>query len=476
VTARPPSAAYRFSKFARRNKVAMLLISAAAVTLLLLIVGLTVSNRLIAAERNQKAAALEDAETQRQRAENNFLRARMAVKDILTDAATGTGAWSQLPLSLREKFAEKTVKFYQSLLQEKSADPSLQFETAVGYRSLATVYNSFKKHQTAEKFLHQSIDILTRLTTDHPGDPGYTRQLAWSNYALGSTYYAEGRRSDAEKSIRTAISIYRKLIADVPNAGCLAELGNCYWELVAERQREGRSSDGVMDEYIAVCRDTIPRAGGDTAAAKMYSSLGWALMVNGQSDKAVAAYREVARLDPTNIKIQHSLGDTLYSKGVLDTAISAYREAIRLTPDDPHALNALAWILATSPNTKFRDPPSAVALAEKAVKLAPGDGSIWNTLGVARYRAADWKGAVEALNKSMELRKGGGDSEDWFFLAMAERQLDNKDAARNWYDKAVEWMEKNNPRDGELIRFRAEATKLLGIPQKDVTPEISDQK
>ena len=63
----------------------------------------------------------------------------------------------------------------------------------------------------------------------------------------------------------------------------------------------------------------------------------------------------------------------------------------------------------------------------------------------------------------MELRKGG-DSNDWFFLAMAHWQLSDKEQARKWYDQAVEWMEKNKPEDEELLRFRAEAAALLGLP------------
>jgi serine/threonine protein kinase/Tfp pilus assembly protein PilF len=474
VAARPPSASYRFSKFARRNKVAMLMISAIAATLLMLLVGLAVSNRLITSERNEKALALEQAEAQRQRAENNFLRARMAVKEILTDAATGTGAWSQLPPSLREKFTTRIVKFYQDLVQEKSTDPSLQFETAVAYRSLATVHNSFKKHQEAEKFLNQSIDILARLNTEYPNTIEYRRQLAWSHYVLGSTLYRLRRPAESEASIQAAILLYKQLIAEVLNAGCIAEIGNCYWELMVERRQEGHPQKGAMDEYIAICRDTLRRNPDKSAASKIYSSLGWALLTSGQSREAVKAYREVVRLDPDNIKVQHDIGDALNSKGLANTAIAAYREAIRVAPEDSHALNNLAWILATCSDIKLRDPKLAVDLAGKAVELVPASANFWNTLGVARYRAADWKAATEALNKSMTLRKEAG-SEDWFFLAMAEYQLDNKVAARAWYDKAVERMEKQNSRDPALNRFRAEAGKLLAIAPIDATAK-SDQK
>jgi hypothetical protein len=94
-----------------------------------------------------------------------------------------------------------------------------------------------------------------------------------------------------------------------------------------------------------------------------------------------------------------------------------------------------------------------------ATKLAPGEGDYWNTLGVALYRTGKNEECVEALNRSMELRKGG-DACDWFFLAMAKRKLGQPDA-REWHDKAVAWAEKNAPDDAELKRFRAESEALF---------------
>jgi hypothetical protein len=73
--------------------------------------------------------------------------------------------------------------------------------------------------------------------------------------------------------------------------------------------------------------------------------------------------------------------------------------------------------------------------------------------------------AVEALEKSTEL-KGQGDCSDWFFLAMAHWGLGNRDRAREWFQKAVQFMEKNNLSelsDPELQRFRSEASAVLGI-------------
>jgi len=98
--------------------------------------------------------------------------------------------------------------------------------------------------------------------------------------------------------------------------------------------------------------------------------------------------------------------------------------------------NNVAWLLATNPDTRLRDPHRAVELAKKAVELAPMQGMFWNTLGAAHYRTGEWKAAIAALEKSIELRSGG-DAFDWFFLAMAHWQIGDKDRAQKWYDQAV---------------------------------------
>ncbi len=107
--------------------------------------------------------------------------------------------------------------------------------------------------------------------------------------------------------------------------------------------------------------------------------------------------------------------------------------------------------------------------------MAPNDGTNWNTLGVAQYRAGQFKEAVTTLTKSMEFRSGG-DANDWFFLAMAHWQLKNKEEARKWYDKAVAWTEKSKPDDEELRRFRAEAAELLGIVKNEKKPPAGKEK
>jgi Flp pilus assembly protein TadD len=124
----------------------------------------------------------------------------------------------------------------------------------------------------------------------------------------------------------------------------------------------------------------------------------------------------------------------------------------------------LTWFLADCPATQFRDPTQAVKLAKELLQFAPQSGHYWRVLGVAQYRAAQSKDAIASLQKSMEIL-AGGESRHWFILAMIHAQLGNKTEARKWYDQAVEWMEKNEPRHEQLRRYRAEAADLLGVKE-----------
>src|SRR5262249_13647307 len=158
-------------------------------------------------------------------------------------------------------------------------------------------------------------------------------------------------------------------------------------------------------------------------------------------------------------------GIALMDQGKLDKAIAAYRKAIELDPKNAAAHHILAWTLVTCADPKLRDLAGALRHAETCVELAPKVDLGWQALAWARYRTGDWKGAVAAMTKVKELGSKG-DSTEWFLLAMAHWQLRDKAVARTWYDKAVEWMEKNQPKSDELQRFRSEAEELMKIERK----------
>jgi Flp pilus assembly protein TadD len=147
---------------------------------------------------------------------------------------------------------------------------------------------------------------------------------------------------------------------------------------------------------------------------------------------------------PDTLSTMYDLAVVLNQQGSWGEARRLYERLLELQrkakgeslPQAVSSMNNLAWLLATCEETRLRDAARAVELATQATTLDGGERTCWNTLGAARYRAGDCRGAAQALGKSMDLRKGG-DSFDWFFLAMAHWQLGEKDRARARYDQAV---------------------------------------
>ncbi|MGD9856459.1 MAG: tetratricopeptide repeat protein, partial [Planctomycetaceae bacterium] len=197
-------------------------------------------------------------------------------------------------------------------------------------------------------------------------------------------------------------------------------------------------------------------------------ALSTALRSQGKHQEALECARKALAVFRTQYTDGHKsiglcLGDVLVSLSALgefEEARTVSQEFVAACADNAGALNSCAWSMST--DRSFFDPALPVQLAEKAVELAPTKRVIWNTLGVARYRNGDWSGTLDALNKSMELCSGG-DSYDWYFLAMAHWQLGHEAEAIDWFKKASK---------DKLEPFHAEAAALLGIT---VTPNEANQ-
>jgi tetratricopeptide (TPR) repeat protein len=70
--------------------------------------------------------------------------------------------------------------------------------------------------------------------------------------------------------------------------------------------------------------------------------------------------------------------------------------------------------------------------------------------------------SIEALQHIISLRHGG-DSREWFALAQAYAIKGDGGAARQWYEKAVTWMDDHAPDDETLMTMRARAVSCLKL-------------
>ena len=350
----------------------------------------------------------------------------------LADSHLGLGE-NQRSMGRHQESLQERLKA-AALLEKLMAD----FPDIPDYRTrLADVYywlGVWSPHQEAEKWLRKALPLQEKQAADFPAVTDYQYDFFRSLSSLGRTLLEDTRAAEAELPLRRAVEIAEKLVAESPKthyyrsrlAATHMVLGDVLraTDKVAEAEDHYLRSISLYEGAIAEFPDV-----GDSRRQVVFSyqRLAQLLKTAGREREAAEFYRRFA-----------------------ESCLS----------ENAGTLNNVAWRLVTSRFEDERDAKLAVELAQKAVELAPQAGHIWNTLGVAHYRVGDWPAAITALEKSMELRKGG-DCNDWFFLAMARWQLGEKNKAREFYDQAVDWMDKNQPNNEELLRFRTEATELL---------------
>ncbi len=74
-------------------------------------------------------------------------------------------------------------------------------------------------------------------------------------------------------------------------------------------------------------------------------------------------------VEPENSDLYVYVGDYHYNDKAYGKAVAAYENVIRIDSKNIHALNNLAWLLATCPDEQFRDGVKALELASKAVLI-----------------------------------------------------------------------------------------------------------
>jgi len=83
-----------------------------------------------------------------------------------------------------------------------------------------------------------------------------------------------------------------------------------------------------------------------THMAKPHTTLGWRFLLNGQTQAAMAAYRQALRSNPQSAKAYLGLGIALKSLGKIEIAKKALLKAVKLNPRSPSALVHLGYLYA----------------------------------------------------------------------------------------------------------------------------------
>jgi tetratricopeptide (TPR) repeat protein len=412
-------------------------------------------------------------------------------------SALGTALHSQRPGEAEDAF-HRSIDLGTKLVAD--------FPESVSYRrGLADSHYGLGKslemvHRTAEAEIAYREAIAVLRQSSFVGSPSLSIESVAPYLRLVRLFEATGRMDEALETCRQVVPIIEKHVRQFPYSLGLWELLHDYYRIVARVQEKVGAADelrsvhrkalDVFAEYVAELPDRPNELEPTVAIA---ACVGGLLLEGGQQRERVEAYRHMSKIveqlasrRPGNSDIRSLAG---YWKAISGSVLASadrgieaecafrhaeihFRAGADAGPNNASLLNNWAWVLATCPDERLRDPIRGLALAQRAVELAPRGGDNWNTLGVAQYRAGDWHSTVRALEKAMTLfstrpENSNLESFSTFFLAMAHWHMGEKEKAQQWYDRAVRWMEKHLPRDEELRRFRAEATALLGIAKKD---------
>jgi tetratricopeptide (TPR) repeat protein len=590
VEACPPSALYRFRKFARRNRIAFVLGGLILGMFILAAIGLGISNALIRREKEQTEAALEAEANQHRRAEANFRLALQSLEEMYTELAQERLAHRPDLKPLQREFLQKALKFYEGFSQENSGQPTVQLETGKAYRRVGNIQQEFGLLEKAEPAYRQAIALLQELAVDGGSSPECVAALAGSQADLGVLLTDTGKFPQGESAFGQAIELMEKLVADQPEVPVYQEdLARWLANLGRLMRRTGRQQEAVpvlqrsidllaqlvkafpdvagYRHYLAVSHIKLGAVHNDIAGqdrqverplaeeayrqaksileklaaesptrpayrldlamadnnlgavlhvagkltqaeelyrqslaiyqkladdfpdipdyqhelARGHGNLGLLLERTGRHKEAEQAHRQAvfayeklvaavpSRLDYSNAMINShlSLGQLLENTTQYREAEKVYRQALELHPNNPDFQNHLAWLLMNCADPKMRRPAEAVELAQSLIHQDDKSASRWTTLGAAHYRAGNYDDAVKALETALKISPPN-DSRQWIFLAMAESKRGNKTQARQWYDLAAAWMEKNedrvnaNSKAREIFpRMHAEAEQVL---------------
>ena len=142
---------------------------------------------------------------------------------------------------------------------------------------------------------------------------------------------------------------------------------------------------------------------------RAHNNVGHALASRGHIDEGIRHYRAALALNPDFADAHVNLGRALASQGRFEDAVRHQREARRAAPNWVVPMADLAWLLATAPDERLRQPDEAVRLAEQAAELTGRQNIAALDALAASYAAVRrFEEAVAAADAALALAVAAG--------------------------------------------------------------------
>lgn len=287
VNATSDSRMYRFRKFFKRHRAAVLA-SAAAATLLITAVGVTGWQYSVARDQQAKAEA---------RFESIRLVARSLLNEISKELET-------LPQSaeIRDSVVERAIVLLNSLSIDENTDPEFLDEVANAYEQLAHIRN-WKLRKTSEAIAdyRKALSLRERVIRDAPGNLAARERLSSTLSGLCEVYDLSGDTEESDRLRSRIVENHRSMLLIEPGNPKTMYALAAGMEDVATRVEAASPEQAAAyrSESLTILTDAmthLPTGRLSAMDAELYVSMkmlqGFLLDKLGRADEALAIFHE----------------------------------------------------------------------------------------------------------------------------------------------------------------------------------------
>ena len=133
-----------------------------------------------------------------------------------------------------------------------------------------------------------------------------------------------------------------------------------------------------------------------------YRYLGDDLVLLGQSEQALAAYRKAVDYAPAEAtrlaEVYHNMGTLRLAEGDAEAALQCFRQAADQSPTEPRFRKQLAFALRSA-----SDFPAALAEYQRVIQQTPEDVGVLTELGIVYRRLGRTDEALDHLRRALQL-------------------------------------------------------------------------
>ncbi len=209
-------------------------------------------------------------------------------------------------------------------------------------------------------------------------------ELFQAHAGLGLVFLKQGKFNEAAECFEEALRLKPAFPSVLNNLGAL--LG----------------AQGKIDEAIRNFEKAIQI---DPDYPQSYYNIAIVKIRQKEYSQAIWYLNEALRRRPGWPEVCSNLGESYFSVGDINQAISYWHRALELNPRDIKTLNNLAWVLATTEDTKLRNPTDAVKYAQRACELVGPyqQPVLLGTLAAAYAATGNFTEAVKTAEEAVKL-------------------------------------------------------------------------